>query len=140
MQTRDLRPLPGGYGHGRGSGTLAKWITQKMKEDDDAAASTLAPTPSFPAHWGNPPGIQTMDYRPLPGGYGHGSSTVASWIQQSLDSDNATAADEKQQGNKENTLRAIGPAWTYNDSVEAPAGEKNMGTWTMAVYTPEQRK
>jgi len=24
--------------------------------------------------------MQTMDYRPLPGGYGHGSSTVAAWI------------------------------------------------------------
>lgn len=35
---------------------------------------------------------------------------------------------------------AIGPAWTYDPSVEKPAGEKDMGTWTMAVYTPEQMK
>lgn len=41
----------------------------------------------FPAHWGDPPRIQTTDYRPLPGGYGFGSSTLASWIQRNLDSD-----------------------------------------------------
>lgn len=42
---------------------------------------------AFPAHWGKPPDIQTMDYRPLPGGYGHGSSTLAGWIQRHLDRD-----------------------------------------------------
>ena len=41
----------------------------------------------YPAHWGLPPDIQTMDYRPLPGGYGHGSSTLAHWIQKHLDED-----------------------------------------------------
>lgn len=30
-QTRDLRPLPGGYG--RGSGTLGRWIAENMKKD-----------------------------------------------------------------------------------------------------------
>ena len=34
----------------------------------------------FPAHWGAPPRIQTKDLRPLPGGYGTGSSTLAGWI------------------------------------------------------------
>ncbi len=42
---------------------------------------------AFPKHWGNPPAIQTRDYRPLPGGYGFGSSTMARWIQQNLDRD-----------------------------------------------------
>ncbi|CAN5470586.1 hypothetical protein BH23VER1_BH23VER1_01240 [soil metagenome] len=42
------------------------------------------PKPAFPVSWGDPPAIQTMDYRPLPGGYGYGSSTVASWIAQNL--------------------------------------------------------
>ena len=46
---------------------------------------------SFPAHWGEPPQIQTMDYVPLPGGYGHGSSTMARWIQANLDKDAAAA-------------------------------------------------
>ena len=33
----------------------------------------------------------------------------------------------------------LGPAWTRGD-IEAPAGEKDMGTWTAAVYTPEQQE
>lgn len=41
----------------------------------------------FPAHWGAPPAIQTRDLRPLPGGYGMGSGTLASWIQKNLDED-----------------------------------------------------
>lgn len=41
----------------------------------------------FPAHWGDPPRLQTKDLRPLPGGYGRGSSTLARWIQQNLDRD-----------------------------------------------------
>jgi hypothetical protein len=45
----------------------------------------------FPAHWGEPPDIQTMDYRPLPGGYGFGSSTLASWIGWQLTIDEAKA-------------------------------------------------
>eukprot|EP00308_Calcidiscus_leptoporus_P010392 CAMPEP_0119354272 /NCGR_PEP_ID=MMETSP1334-20130426/3286_1 /TAXON_ID=127549 /ORGANISM="Calcidiscus leptoporus, Strain RCC1130" /LENGTH=77 /DNA_ID=CAMNT_0007367777 /DNA_START=57 /DNA_END=287 /DNA_ORIENTATION=+ len=32
-QTRDLVELPGGYG--RGSGTLARWIEEKMTQDAD---------------------------------------------------------------------------------------------------------
>lgn len=56
----------------------------------DPVAAPAAARPRFPAHWGTPPRVQTMDYRPLPGGYGHGSSTLASWIQQNLDRD-ATA-------------------------------------------------
>ena len=34
----------------------------------------------FPVKWGKPPEIQTKDYRPLPYGYGHGSSTLYNWI------------------------------------------------------------
>ncbi|MGI9474002.1 MAG: DUF5060 domain-containing protein [Rubripirellula sp.] len=48
--------------------------------------------PSYPAHWGEPPMIQTQDIRPLPGGYGQGSSTLANWIQQNLDKDAADGA------------------------------------------------
>ena len=35
---------------------------------------------AFPRNWGAPPDIQTKDYRPLPDGYGHGSSTLLYWI------------------------------------------------------------
>ncbi len=34
----------------------------------------------FPTEWGSPPEIETKDYRPLPYGYGHGSSTLYHWI------------------------------------------------------------
>jgi hypothetical protein len=41
----------------------------------------------FPKHWGDPPKRQTRDLRPLPGGYGMGSGTLARWIQENLDRD-----------------------------------------------------
>ena len=42
---------------------------------------------TFPKHWGEPPKRQTRDLRPLPGGYGMGSGTLARWIQENLDRD-----------------------------------------------------
>jgi hypothetical protein len=82
-----------------------------------------ATPPTFPRHWGHPPAIQTRDLRPLPGGYGHGSSTLANWIQQNLDRDAAgksetrdvvvgkgvTARGEWRQGSK-GTLVIEGPS------------------------------
>ena len=41
----------------------------------------------FPKHWGDPPKIQTFDYRKLPGEYGYGSSTLAKWIAENLKTD-----------------------------------------------------
>jgi hypothetical protein len=41
----------------------------------------------YPKHWGDPPRRQTRDLRPLPGGYGMGSGTLAKWIQENLDRD-----------------------------------------------------
>ncbi len=41
----------------------------------------------FPAHWGEQPQRQTRDIRPLPGGFGQGSSTLAKWIQENIDKD-----------------------------------------------------
>ena len=35
---------------------------------------------AFPKSWGSPPEMLTKDYRPLPYGYGHGSSTLYNWI------------------------------------------------------------
>ena len=32
----------------------------------------------------------------------------------------------------------MGPAWTRGE-IEAPGGEKDMGGWRAAVYTPEQQ-
>ena len=42
---------------------------------------------AYPAHWGNPPSIQTRDYRQLPGGYGMGSGTLLRWITENMEAD-----------------------------------------------------
>jgi len=34
---------------------------------------------------------------------------------------------------------SIGPRWTYDSSIEAPAGTKDMGSWKASVYTQEQQ-
>lgn len=59
---------------------------QKQSNDDGQIQNPR----SFPEHWGKPPMIQTRDLRLLPGGYGKGSSTLASWIQKNLDNDAAS--------------------------------------------------
>eukprot|EP00438_Fugacium_kawagutii_P005411 Skav219487 [mRNA] locus=scaffold2719:242796:243209:+ [translate_table: standard] len=46
-----------------------------------------AALPKFPPSWGPPPEIMTMDYVPLAGGYGHGSSSLSSWIYQHMQED-----------------------------------------------------
>ena len=59
------------------------------------AVATVHTSPSgkaFPASWGAPPDIQTKDVRRLPGGYGQGSRTLASWIRYNIDRDAARKA------------------------------------------------
>ena len=46
----------------------------------------------FPAHWGEPPRMQTRDLRELPGGYGMGSGTLAAWITEKMAADAAQPA------------------------------------------------
>ena len=46
--------------------------------------------PEFPKHWGEPPAIQTKDYRKLPDPYGYGSSTLYHWIKKQQDADNSS--------------------------------------------------
>lgn len=43
--------------------------------------------PSYPDHWTDRPQIETMDYRPLPAGFGFGSSTRAAWIEENISLD-----------------------------------------------------
>tara|TARA_R110000737_G_scaffold296157_1_gene302774 strand:- start:272 stop:577 length:306 start_codon:yes stop_codon:yes gene_type:complete len=57
----------------------------------------------FPKHWGDPPKIQTRDYRELPGEYGYGSSTLAKWIAKNL------KKDEEEKG-KDNPLNELDKA------------------------------
>lgn len=93
FQTKDLREWPEGYG--KGSGTIARWIEDNMHEDTSppGSAGNLIPGQRlpFPGHWGEPPMRQTKDLREWPQGYGQGSGTIATWIQDHLDHDGALA-------------------------------------------------
>lgn len=67
---------------------------QEMADSEKAETTYRSPNGKiFPVHWGAPPKMQTRDLRPLPGGYGQGSGTLAKWIQANLDRD----AKNKQQ-------------------------------------------
>lgn len=68
----------------------------------------------FPAHWGEPPEIQTRDYVELPAGFGHGSSTLAHWIKANLAQDKA-AVDKGRPDEK--------PVLYKNDFEKAKPGE-----------------
>ena len=68
--------------------TLGKKNAQApIKPKPDHPLFKPAPRKPFPKHWGDPPRRQTRDRRPLPGGYGMGSGTLAKWIQENLDRD-----------------------------------------------------
>ena len=56
----------------------------------------------FPRHWGRPPEIQTRDMVKLPGKFGMGSSTLASWIRENLqkDAEKKKPEDKKPENNK----------------------------------------
>jgi len=54
----------------------------------------------YPAHWGAPPRLQTKDLRPLPGGYGMGSSTLVGWIKKNMDMDAKDPNRGKEGGGK----------------------------------------
>ncbi len=61
---------------------------ETVKPPEDPENVHIAPNGKpFPLHWGAPPVLQTRDLRPLPGGYGNGSSTLAGWIQQNMEKD-----------------------------------------------------
>jgi len=54
----------------------------------DRVPHSKRPEPrKFPIWWGKPPMLQTKDIRPLPGGFGMGSSTLAHWISNNLKKD-----------------------------------------------------
>lgn len=69
-------------------GVIISSIALKLEGDAKPAKIFKAPNgKAFPANWGEPPRRQTRDLRPLPGGYGRGSGTLAKWIQMNLDLD-----------------------------------------------------
>ena len=102
-QTRDYRQFPPPYEEHFGSGTVVNWILKQQRLDkenperaiksEDVAVNAQSEDNGegvgneqqqqieFPKRWGDPPEIQTMDYVELPPPYGHGSSTLRSWIE-----------------------------------------------------------
>jgi hypothetical protein len=63
----------------------------------------------FPPHWGRPPAIQTKDIRPLPGGFGQGSSTLAGWIDRNIKSDLANSNKPKPEPKRPPVVRPPKP-------------------------------
>ena len=55
----------------------------REKPDKDSLTDSKL-RPKFPSHWGKPPAAQTKDLVDLPGGFGKGSSTLASWIKENI--------------------------------------------------------
>jgi len=80
----------------------------------DASSNTTSKSGRFPAHWGDPPLIQTRDFRPLPGGYGNGSGTLAKWISENL---------AKDKDGKGNTETATGNNGNGSAKPREPKGE-----------------
>jgi len=126
------------------------------------AAHTVASaqTKTFPMHWGEPPAAQTFDLRPLPGGYGEGSGTLAKWIQANLDKDAAASAGALQMEAASFALEGTGyyldkgkwlainpnknktatakqafpfPSGHYDVTLEAVGEEDGKSTFTVAV-------
>merc|ERR1719454_1876865 len=87
---------------------------------------------AYPESWGEPPMIQTMDYRPLPGGYGHGSSTVAAWILEQM-------AKEREKTGQVSYPPAFGevPRMQTRDLRPLPFGY-GMGSSTIARWLTDQ--
>jgi hypothetical protein len=86
----------------------------------------------FPALWGAPPRIQTRDLRPLPGGYGRGSSTLARWIQQNLDKDAANpnrGKGEKNPAKQQGKRPALSPVF----AAKHPSGSYATGELLVGV-------
>jgi hypothetical protein len=139
-QTKDLRPFPGGYG--QGSGTVAKWIVQKMAEDaanpsgggGGGAAIIPTPAPNTPS---GPPGpaaaIATLSNEDRPTLLQNRMRKASPPAEQQLLHPPANV------GRKCGGARGIGPAWTRGE-IEPPTEDKNMGTWMAKVYSAEQQR
>ncbi|CAE7496096.1 unnamed protein product, partial [Symbiodinium necroappetens] len=105
--SRLFRPfLCGHFGSKRSEGSRSGTIEDRLREREGESererapgramalllklsmlAVTAAALPAFPPSWGSPPEIMTMDYGPLAGGYGHGSSSLSTWIYQNMQED-----------------------------------------------------
>ena len=106
--------------------------------------------PKFPEHWGEPPAAQTKDLRPLPGGFGMGSSTLARWIGENLAKDQTDSKRPQKPGEggqKPGVDRpqpkprfpahwGLPPELQLMDHVKLP-GNFGMGSSTLAYWIKE---
>ena len=97
----------------------------------------------FPSHWGEPPAAQTKDLRPLPGGFGMGSSTLARWVGENLKKDQADGKRPEKPGVERPKPRPHFPEHWGNppeiqltDHVQLPGGF-GMGSSTLANWIKE---
>ena len=100
----------------------------------------------FPSHWGEPPAAQTKDLRPLPGGFGMGSSTLARWVGENLKKDQADGKRPEKPGVERPKPRPHFPEHWGNppeiqltDHVQLPGGF-GMGSSTLANWIKENLK
>lgn len=80
----------------------------------------------FPTHWGAPPLRQTRDLRPLPGGYGKGSGTLARWIQQNLAEDKAGGGTNSKRPAVSRSFASKHPQGTYSEDELLVGMQKGM--------------
>ena len=69
---------------------ITPFLFSQERPTGDKEASDEVKRPErkpFPKHWGAPPRLQTRDIRPLPGGFGMGSSTLVAWIKTNIKAD-----------------------------------------------------
>ena len=78
---------PTARGRGASPSTPSRTRPGRRRHDDENA-------PRGTPGWGLQPAIQTMDYRPLPGGYGFGLQ-LASWIEAKMAEDASANADRR---------------------------------------------
>jgi len=65
----------------------------RLMVDEQGAPASHPQDRRYPVHWGEPPSSQTRDLRPLPGGYGIGSSTLSKWIEEKMTQDAEMTAE-----------------------------------------------
>mgnify|MGYP000204826207 CR=1 FL=1 len=80
----------------------------------------------FPAHWGQPPEVQTKDLVTLPGDYGRGSSTLASWISEQM------RLDEERPLRAKDPVKVMGRA-AHVEALPEPNPDANLETTDVKV-------
>ncbi|CAK0886747.1 unnamed protein product, partial [Prorocentrum cordatum] len=84
----DLEEGSGDCAAARGGSTAVA----EMASEEEPGRLPPGATRPFPAHWGEPPRALTRERRDWPAGFGHGSGTIAKWIEGNLARDGQECA------------------------------------------------